>query len=69
MNIRDEITIYYLIVLFGVTGLVISVTYNSASYTNGYNEAIKSCVEDPQECKETYQSFNFYQLFNLGGNK
>jgi hypothetical protein len=63
MNIKDEITIYYLIALFGVTGLVIGLTVNSTSYTNGYNEAIKSCVEEPQKFKETYQ------LFNLGENK
>ena len=32
-------------------------------YDYGHTKAIKSCVEEPQECKETYQ------FFNLGENK
>jgi hypothetical protein len=55
VNFDDEITIYYLIALSGVAGLVIAFTYNSNSYTNGYNKAVKFCVEQPQNCKNDYK--------------
>ena len=54
MTIDDEINIYYLIALSGVAGLFIAFTFNSDSYTNGYNEAIKFCVEQPQNCINDY---------------